>query len=104
MEMFRFKTTCISIAALLASAVLAGCGGGGARQTAETATDSLLAANPFEDASGDLTPQEEFQQEPPLSRPHGLRRGPRRGPHPHPHPHRSDRASRFRPERRSSFR
>lgn len=53
----------ISLAALLALAAFTGCGGGG-QQSAETATDSLLAANPLEDATGDLTPQEEFQETP----------------------------------------
>lgn len=55
-------TTLLAIAALLAAASLTGCGGSQVEQAAETATDSLLAANPLEDAEGDITPQEDFNE------------------------------------------
>lgn len=85
--MFRFKTHLIFIAALVAAAALAGCGGNNAQQTAETATDSLLAANPIEDASGDLTPQEEFQQEQPAETPPpAAKPAPKPAPRPAPAP------------------
>jgi hypothetical protein len=55
------RTSCVlAMAALVAT--LAGCGGGGSSQTAETATDSLLAANPVEEPQGDITPQTGFEE------------------------------------------
>jgi len=53
------------LATLLAIAAVSGCSGNQAQQNAETATDSLLSANPIENPQGDITPQEEFQQEEP---------------------------------------
>lgn len=85
--MFRLKTTML-IAALLAAAALAGCSGNKAQQTAETATDSLLAANPLEDASGDITPQEEYRQEQPATPP-AAKPAPRPAPKPAPAPPRN---------------
>ncbi len=50
----------LSLATLLVALALAGCGSN--TQTAqETSSDSLLAMNPSEQASGDLTPQTEYQ-------------------------------------------
>lgn len=54
-------TTLLAAAALIAAMALAGCGGSQTDQAAETATDSLLAANPLEDLPGDITPQEDFE-------------------------------------------
>lgn len=55
-------TTLLAAAALIAAMALAGCGGSQTEQAAETATDSLLAANPLEETPGDITPQEEFEE------------------------------------------
>jgi hypothetical protein len=50
-------------APLLLAALLVGCGGQQtADQAMEASTDSLLAANPTEQTSGDLTPQTEYQE------------------------------------------
>jgi len=48
---------------LAVAALVAGCG---AKQTelAESSSDSLLSANPSEPASGDITPQTDYQQQP----------------------------------------
>ena len=45
--------TLLAVAALVAIAALAGCGGSQTDQAAETATDSLLAANPLEASDSD---------------------------------------------------
>jgi hypothetical protein len=66
--MNRSKSLTI-LAALLALAAITGCSGGGSQQTAETATDSLLSANPLEDATGDITPQEDYQAAQPATTP-----------------------------------
>jgi hypothetical protein len=85
MDMFRSKTMMFS-AAILTAVALAGCGGNSAQQTAETATDSLLAANPIEDATGDLTPQEEFQEPPAQTTPPPAKKPPAPAPKPAPAP------------------
>ncbi len=87
--MFRSKTTMLLIiAALLAGTALAGCSGQKAEQASETATDSLLAANPIEDNAGDITPQEEFQQpeKPAEEPPPAPKPKPRPAPKPTPPP------------------
>lgn len=48
---------------LVVAALLAGCGGQKA-DMAESSSDSLLSANPSEPASGDITPQTDYQQQP----------------------------------------
>jgi hypothetical protein len=86
MDMFKSKSMMLLIAALLASVAVMGCSGQGAQQTAETATDSLLSANPFEDASGDITPQEEFQQQQPATPPPAPKPAAKPAPKPAPRP------------------
>lgn len=51
-------------ATLLLGGALSGCGGQKADLALENSADSLLASNPTEQTSGDLTPQTEFQPEP----------------------------------------
>lgn len=46
---------------LAVAALLAGCGAKKADQAAELSSDSLLASNPSEPASGNITPQTEYQ-------------------------------------------
>ena len=42
----------------------AGCGGGQKQAAQESSVDSLLASNPTEQTSGNITPQQEYQQQP----------------------------------------
>lgn len=51
-------------ATLLLGGALSGCGGQKADLALENSADSLLASNPTEQTSGDLTPQTEYQPEP----------------------------------------
>ena len=50
---------------LALAAMLAGCGNRTEQAAESTSADSLLAMNPTEQAPGDLTPQESFDQAPP---------------------------------------
>jgi len=52
-----FSATLLLIAAI-------GCGGGQKQASQESSVDSLLASNPTEQTSGDITPQQEYQQQP----------------------------------------
>ena len=49
--------------AMLLMIAVAGCGGGQKQAAQESTVDSLLAQNPSEQSSGDITPQTEFKQE-----------------------------------------
>lgn len=51
-------------ATLLLGGVLSGCGGQKADMALENSADSLLASNPTEQTTGDITPQTEYQPEP----------------------------------------
>jgi hypothetical protein len=51
-------------ATLLLGGVLSGCGGQKADLALENSADSLLASNPTEQTTGDITPQTEYQPEP----------------------------------------
>lgn len=50
--------------ALIAAAASAGCGKKADQATSETASDSLVASNPTERQSGDITPQTTYQEPP----------------------------------------
>jgi hypothetical protein len=51
--------------ALVAAIAAAGCGKQAGQATSETASDSLVASNPTERQSGDITPQTTYQEPPP---------------------------------------
>jgi hypothetical protein len=51
------------------AALLAGCGAKKTDQAAESSSDSLLASNPSEPASGNITPQTDYQQQQPTQQP-----------------------------------
>ena len=56
------RTLLMLCAVLAAAAMLAGCGARKTDQAAETSSDSLLSANPSEPATGNITPQTDYQQ------------------------------------------
>ena len=61
-----FMRRMIIFASVLAlAAMLAGCGKKTEQASESTSADSLLAMNPTEQAPGDLTPQESYDQAPP---------------------------------------
>ncbi len=86
------KTLLTTCAVLAVAALLAGCGAKKAEQAAESASDSLLASNPSEPASGNITPQTDYQQpaaeQPPAAAPAPRPRSeaPRSAPAPRPAP------------------
>src|SRR6267142_540553 len=59
MRNLRFWTLGI---ALIAAIVAAGCGKKAEQATSETSSDSLVASNPTERQSGDITPQTGYQE------------------------------------------
>ena len=84
------KTLLTTCAVLAVAALLAGCGAKKAEQAAESASDSLLASNPSEPASGNITPQTDYQQpaaeQPPAPAPRPRSEAPRSAPAPRPAP------------------
>jgi hypothetical protein len=56
------KTLWVTCVVLVAAAMIAGCGAKKNEQAMESSSDSLLASNPSEPASGNITPQTEYQQ------------------------------------------
>jgi hypothetical protein len=56
------KTLWVTCVVLVAAAMIAGCGAKKNEQAMESSSDSLLASNPSEPASGTITPQTEYQQ------------------------------------------
>ena len=56
------KTLWVTCVVFVAAAMIAGCGAKKNEQAMESSSDSLLAANPSEPASGSITPQTEYQQ------------------------------------------
>jgi len=56
------KTLWVTCLVLTAVAMIAGCGAKKNEQAMESSSDSLLAANPSEPASGNITPQTQYQQ------------------------------------------
>ena len=74
--------TCGVIAAV---ALLAGCSGQ-KTELAETSSDTLLASNPNEPASGDITPQTDYQQQPGAGQPAAPASRPTPRPSPRPAP------------------
>ena len=66
MRNLRFWTLGI---ALIAAIVAMGCGKKAEQATSETSSDSLVASNPTERQSGDITPQTTYQEPPPAQKP-----------------------------------
>src|SRR5215471_10411877 len=56
------KTLWVTCVVLVAAAMIAGCGAKKNEQAAVSSSDSLLASNPSEPASGNITPQTQYQQ------------------------------------------
>jgi hypothetical protein len=56
------KTLLVTCVVLALAGLLSGCGAKQAEQAMESSSDSLLAANPTEPASGSITPQADYQQ------------------------------------------
>src|SRR5262245_265393 len=56
------KTLWVTCVILVAAAMIAGCGAKTNEQAMESSSDRLLASNPSEPASGNITPQTEYQQ------------------------------------------
>jgi hypothetical protein len=84
MRNLRFWTLGI---ALLAAIAAAGCGKKAEQATSETSSDSLVASNPTERQSGDITPQTTYQEPPPAQKPPTPAPAPRpRAPKPTPAP------------------
>ena len=83
----RRPTTPFSLA-LVTLVLLAGCGQKPAQQADQTATsaDSLLASNPTEQTTGDITPQTDYQQPAPATTPPVAAPAPAKKPTPKPKP------------------
>ena len=85
------KTLIFTCGILAMAALLASCGAKKSEQAAESASDSLLASNPSEPATGDITPQTNYQQQPEATTPQTPARkpkpsAPRSAPAPKPAP------------------